>query len=78
MINPEQIPDKVVEAAARAMEKADSHAYEYQQTSSWEHLAAAAILAGLKAWPGMHPSVVEQGPADLALILPLPIKETDA
>ena len=33
----------LVEKVARAMEKADSHAYEYQLTSSWEHLAEAAI-----------------------------------
>jgi hypothetical protein len=33
----------LVEKVARAMEKADSHAYEYQLTSSWEHLAEAAV-----------------------------------
>jgi hypothetical protein len=33
----------LVGRVARAMEKADSHAYEYQLTSSWEHLAEAAI-----------------------------------
>ena len=38
----------LIEAMARAMEKADSHAYEYQQTSSWEHLAEAALDLALE------------------------------
>ena len=38
----------LVERMARAMEKADSHAYEYQKTSSWEHLAEAALDLALE------------------------------
>jgi hypothetical protein len=47
MIDPAQIPDEVVEAAARAIEAAD-----VGMVPSYEEAARAAIAAGLAAWPG--------------------------
>ncbi len=38
----------LVEKVARAMEAYDSFAYEYQLTSSWEHLAEAALTVALE------------------------------
>jgi hypothetical protein len=90
MIRAEQIPDEVVEAAARALHTQwiannarpdDRHEYR-----EWEHLvsierkgilkeARAAIAAALAAWPGAE--VVEWHHADQTLILPLPVKASD-
>ncbi len=73
MIRAEQIPDEVVEAAARA-------AFIYYRCVPWDectdkplwrYLARAAIAAAINAWPD---SILM--PAEL--ILPLPNKEGDA
>ena len=78
MIKPEQIPDEVVEAAAKA-------AYENQRTRKWDRCgyvgqqqlrrdARAAIAAAINAWPGM-----EERPTfePSRIILPL-LQEGDA
>ena len=83
MIRPDQIPDAVVEAAARA-DYEDWRKREdlYDETLPWEEAeeemredcrasARAAILAALSTWPD---SILM--PAEL--ILPLPQKDGDA
>ena len=87
MIDPKQIPDEVVEAAARALHTQwiannarpdDRHEYR-----EWEHLvsierkgilneARAAITAAINAWPN---GGLIKWPA---IFLPLPQKEGDA
>lgn len=76
MIRAEQIPDEVVEAAAKAT-------YENQRTRKWDRCgyvgqqqlrrdARAAIASALNAWPG---GGLIKWPA---IFLPLPNKEGDA
>ena len=84
MINPAQIPDEVVEAAARALCK--------EQRMFWPDLnndehniirgeARAAIAAALNAWPGMHVHETRRswlgGFSERELMLPLPQQDSD-
>jgi len=76
MIKDEQIPDEVVEAAARAL-AADAelnwddvpYAHEVMRGE-----ARAALIAGLAAWSGGE--VVDWYHADKTLILPLPQEDS--
>ena len=79
MIRPDQIPDEVVEAAARVFVEvygiAWDDAYEADRADSLIE-ARAAIAAALNAWPGawhIRPVDFEE-----KLILPLPQKDGDA
>lgn len=81
MINPAQIPDEVVEAAAIDLYRAIHPVpmfYSWDSTPEemrkpWRNHAIAAIAAALEAWPGM-----EKKPDHLSyppwphIILPLP------
>lgn len=85
MIRAEQIPDEVVEAAAKA-------AYENQRTRKWDRCgyvgqqqlrrdARAAIAVALNAWPGNYhyrggwePRVWVRSPS---ILLPLPQEASD-
>ena len=91
LIKPEQIPDKVVEAAARALHTQwitnnarpdDRHEYR-----EWEHLvsierkgllkeARAAIAAAINAWPGGQVRISMFTPQE-EIILPLPQEPRD-
>ncbi len=83
MIKPEQIPDAVVEAAARAMRDTYMKANDVPPYNTETHYplsafvqeARAAIAAALNAWPGAE--VVEWYHADKTLILPLPQEASD-
>jgi hypothetical protein len=64
MINAEQIPDEVVEAAARAMWRTD-------EPSQWDlGMADIALRAGINAWPDVRHSIERNGSYPV-LILPL-------
>ena len=88
MISPEQIPDKVVNAAAKALYETWCAVNEVADTSlPWDDIydgernaciaeARATIATALSMWPGAE--VVEWYHADQTLILPLPQKEGDA
>jgi hypothetical protein len=73
MIKADQIPDEVVEAAARAAWKLkDQRLWEILKATqpNWQDEARASIAAALNAWPGVE--VVKWYHADQSLILPLP------
>jgi len=81
MIEPKQIPDEVVEAAAKAITMAlilavdeDCRALALTDDERAE-LARAAIAAALNAWPNAE--VVGWYHADHTLILPLPQEASD-
>lgn len=81
MIDPAQIPDKVVEAAAKAMiQPSPSLNWDNMPGfhSIWLEEARAAIAAGLAAWPGAvpHGYYTANGPRD-GLILPLTTEARD-
>ena len=67
MIRADMIPDEVVEAAARAIQK---------ETGSFNE-ARAAIVAALSAWPGaeINQRICSRGTE--YLILPLPAEASD-
>jgi len=76
MIDPKQIPDEVVEAAARAIRQwlaytlhKDTRASELTD-GEHEELARASIAAALNAWEG-EVSVSRFHPHHKSLILPL-------
>jgi hypothetical protein len=72
MINPAQIPDEVVEAAARAIcELTGNH----PRWMYWKPEALAAIAAALNTWPGM--THMEPDLANGIIILPLPQQDSD-
>ena len=71
MIRAEQIPDEVVEAAAKAI--GEETYVSNRQTL--KDAARAAIAAAINAWPGAE--VVEWYHADHTLILPLPQEPRD-
>jgi hypothetical protein len=77
MIDPAQIPDEVVEAAARAL--ADDAKLNWDDVPYAHNVmrgeARAAIIAALNAWPNAE--VVGWYHADHTLILPLPQKASD-
>lgn len=75
MIRAEQIPDEVVEAAARAVCEAENGPCKCLPDECgctyWLAHARASIAAALEAWPGAYP--VDYGGDDLPfLVLPLP------
>lgn len=70
MITNKQIPDEVVEAAARAM-------WRTTDPSEWEKgMAHVAIAAALNAWPGADIRFAPEALSHQALILPLPPEVT--
>ncbi len=73
MIRAEQIPDEVVEAAARA------YAILNEGHDEWWHLRAertrAAIAAALNAWPDA--GIEEYVNGDRGIFLPLPQEPRD-
>ncbi len=78
MIDPKQIPDEVVEAAAKTLMDPD-----YPNSwPAWMDEARAAIAAALNAWPGaLHsPDEVIDGellPPIISLPFPLPQEKQD-
>jgi hypothetical protein len=79
MIRPEQIPDEVVEAAAKVI--ADANGWrEKHSVSICKPVAVEAIVAAINAWPGanvfpgMQRGFTETPPH---LILPLPQEKSD-
>jgi hypothetical protein len=83
MIRPEQIPDEVVEAAAKVLHANN----EVFHDVSWDDLgdydqeayreeARAAIAAALNAWPDSFITKYSEGAP--AFNIPLPQKEGDA
>jgi len=79
MIRPEQIPDEVVEAAARAIRQwlaytlhKDTRASELTD-GEHEELARAALAAALNAWPDMVERFFPNDPTRASgIFLPLP------
>lgn len=53
MIKPEQIPDEVVEKAAKAMYAAEPWS-TFWSIEDARSLSRAAIAAAINAWPGME------------------------
>ena len=71
MIDPAQIPDEVVEAAAKAE-------YEYMEThESWHGSMRAAIAAALASWPGMTLHQQDINAEYSYFVLPLPTEKND-
>jgi hypothetical protein len=74
MIDPAQIPDEVVEAAARAR-------WRCAKPTEWEKETCRLIIAaGLAAWPGMidaREDFERWGLGGNHLILPLPQQASD-
>jgi hypothetical protein len=69
------IPDEVVEAAARAIEKSLKTArITLESEDGYKPEARAAIAAALNAWPGME---TLEWPLGADLILPLPQETSD-
>lgn len=71
MIKPEQIPDEVVEAAAKHISEADMEDYP----NYWKKQLRASIAAAINAWPGVgiETVFVEED----YLILPVPNEPRD-
>ena len=68
MIRAEQIPDEVVEAAAKTLMAPD-----YPNSwPAWMDEARAALAAALNAWPGAHTWDTGQVWHHPAIVLPLP------
>lgn len=85
------IPDEVVEAAARAAYEYWRAGEDFlNETLPWEDIdedyrraclanARAVILAGLQAWPGSAVChYITANTEGYEMVIPLPIKETDA
>ena len=84
MINPEQIPDAVVEAAAKALYETWCAVNEVAETSlPWDDIydgernaciaeARAAIAAAINAWPGAFPWTFNGPLAGTGFVLPMP------
>jgi hypothetical protein len=83
MINPAQIPDEVVEAAARGLARYNCDQWDSDPERFWPHFAdqaRAAITAAINAWPGMlhrGKNAYLANVADEHLILPLPTEARD-
>ena len=90
MIRAEQIPDEVVEAAAKAIYEAWCAFHGVTKTSMpWEDIddeerqaciaeAIASIASALNAWPGVTTtSWFENGVRKAALNIPLPLEASD-
>ena len=81
MIKADQIPDEVVEAAARAAWKLkDQRLWEILKATqpNWQDEARASIAAALNAWPGVTTtSWFENGVRKAALNIPLPQEPSD-
>jgi hypothetical protein len=76
MIKPDQIPDEVVEAAARAAWKLkDQRLWETLKATqpNWRDEAREALAAALNAWPGAFLYPLNK----TRLILPLPQNDQD-
>jgi len=75
MIDPEQIPPEVVEAAVKAFDESEEDAYV-----THAHDIRVAIAAGLNAWPNAK-TLRDDGRRQTyivpALILPLPQEARD-
>ena len=81
MIRASQIPDEVVEAAARAMFIEAYRREPDEQTDGarfnlFRQFTLAALRAGIAAWPGMfyHPARLEE---EACIFLPLPQEVRD-
>jgi len=78
MIRPDQIPDEVVEAAARALSEAELWPGVWSRLDSvvqdaFTAQARAAIASALNAWPGWEGSWTGDGDTlRRTIILPLP------
>ena len=80
MINPDQIPDEVVEAALEAFTHASGLGLFPDEDEEWrEDLVngmRASIAAALNAWPGAQESGMTYGKISTRIyILPLSIEE---
>ena len=79
MIKAEQIPDEVLEAAARAAWKLkDQRLWEILKATqpNWQDEARTSIAAALNAWPGMTYERL-RFTGDIGLIRPLPQEVSD-
>ena len=77
MLKPEQIPDEVVEAAARAAWKLkDQRLWEILKATqpNWRDEAREALAAAINAWPGAvwRESGVGREIVSRRIVLPLP------
>jgi hypothetical protein len=83
MINPSQIPDEVVEAAARAIADTDCPASLFLTCESHHggcmcrDQARAVLAAGLAAWPGAYAANQVQAERPPVLCLPFPQEARD-
>lgn len=81
MIKVDQIPDEVVEAAARAAWKLkDQRLWEILKATqpNWQDEARASIAAALNAWPGVTTtSWFENSVRKAVLNIPLPPEVND-
>ena len=81
MIKADQIPDEVVEAAARAAWKLkDQRLWEILKATqpNWQDEARASIAAALNAWPGVTTtSWFENSVRKAVLNIPLPQEVSD-
>ena len=78
MINPAQIPDEVVEAAARAIaESLRTARLTTEAQDGYKPEARAAIAAALNAWPGAEVHNFDGWTHAEGLVLPLPQEALD-
>lgn len=72
MIKPEQVPDAVLNAAAKSIPEVDMEDY----SQYWSETLRVAIAAALSAWPGVrNPMRVNGLQSESWLELPLPTQE---
>ena len=73
MIKPEQVPDEVLNAAAKNIPEVDMEDY----SQYWSETLRVAIAAALSAWPGVRkPMRVNGLQSECWLELPLSQQET--
>ena len=75
MINPAQIPDEVVEAAALSICR--DNGWPDSRASFCTEVARAAIAAALNAWPGMTLHQQDINAEYSYFVLPLPQEASD-
>lgn len=68
MIKPDQIPDEVVEAAARALK--DHPLVPFTEDAALV-ISRASIAAAINAWPSMRVDDTYRWLSDVAIILPM-------
>lgn len=79
MTTAKQIPDEVVEAAARGLARYNCDQWDSDPERFWPHFAdqaRAAIAAALNAWPGAWDERLQHHIGN-HLILPLPQQASD-